>query len=204
MWLATASDTAWSNLTGALARGLPVPEGFVAWPTTSEDDIRAAYEELQLRTRTHFVAVRGPSHAVLNLIGSDALIHALRRLWAEAGNTGVLVQRMIPAIWCGTARRDGNVLQIKANQGMMIFDPDTYSFDLEAEKCIQRNIEASQRKMIRYVDGTSRTIQCDGDRPSMNDEQLKTVAALAIRAGGIIKWALDDQERPWLLSVNTA
>jgi hypothetical protein len=201
MWLATAYDTPWRNLAEALARGLPVPEGFVVWPTTPESGIRATYEELKVRTHSHFVAVRGPSHSVLNVIGSDVLIHALRRLWSESEDAAVLIQQMVSATWCGTAQRDGNDLRIRANQGMMILDPDTYIFDAQNEMCLRRMIEPSQRKMIRYVDGTSRTVQRNEERPPMTDDQLKAVAALAVRADGIIKWALDDQDRPWLLSV---
>ena len=54
--------------------GLPVPAGYIVLPTTPEVAIRAAYEELKLRVKVHFVAVRGPTHAVLNVIGPDTLI----------------------------------------------------------------------------------------------------------------------------------
>ena len=66
------------------AGGLPLPAGFIVFRSTPEPDIRAAYEQLKIREKTHFVAVRGPTHAVLNVIGPDALIHTLRRLWSES------------------------------------------------------------------------------------------------------------------------
>src|SRR6185503_5763183 len=97
MWLATATDTPWKGLAEAIGRGLPVPEGFVVSSSVPEDEIRTAYEDLKIRTRVHFVAVRGPSHSVLNVIGPDPLIHTLRRFWAESVRAVVLVQRMVPA-----------------------------------------------------------------------------------------------------------
>src|SRR5262245_59808924 len=118
MWLATATDTSWHSLAEAILLGLPVPEGFVVRPEATEEQIRSAYEELKIRTRTHFLAVRGASHAVLNLIGPDQLIHTLRRFWSEAPDSAVLVQSMVPAAWCGKAQWHRRNLRIKANQGM--------------------------------------------------------------------------------------
>lgn len=202
MWLATAMDTPWGSLAEAIRLGLPVPDGFVVGPQTAEGQIRDAYEELKIRTKTHFLAVRGPSHAVLNLIGPDQLIHTLRLFWSEAPDSVVLVQRMVPANWCGKAQWHRKNLRIKANEGMMILDPDTYLFSTANGKCIRKSIEPRQRKMIRHVDGTSRTVERQGERTLMTPEQLKSVADLAARAKADITWALDDQDRAWLISLN--
>ena len=196
MWLATATDTPWKGLAEAIGRGLPVPEGFVVSFTVPETEIRAAYEDLKIRTRIHFVAVRGPSHSILNIIGPDQIIHTLRRFWAESPHAAVLVQRMVPAVWCGKAEKDGTV--IRANEGLAFLDPDTYV--LENGICVRRSIEAKQRKMLRYVDGTTRTIERDGERLLLTDDQLKKIADLAIKAEADISWALDDQDRAWLIS----
>lgn len=182
------------------AAGLPVPAGFVVSHHTPENDIRAAYEELKTREKTHFVAVRGPSHAVLNVIGPDQLIHTLRRLWAESAGAPLLVQRMIHSMWCGKAQWHKNNLRIKANEGMLVLDPDTYLFNTTTGKCTRRTFEPKQRKMIRHVDGTTRTVERTGDRTPMTAEQLKGVAHLAEGAQTDIAWALDDQDRIWLIS----
>src|SRR4029079_7265079 len=155
MWLATATDTAWKRLADGIGMGLPVPEGFVTTREIREDEIRSAYEELKRRTRVHFVAVRGPSHAVLNIIGSDALIHSLRRFWAESPNAAILVQRMVPAGWCGKTREEGKI--VSANEGLMSLDPDTYV--IQNGTYVQKSIVSKQRKMLRYVDGTLRTVE---------------------------------------------
>src|SRR5256885_6778500 len=94
-WLPDANGTDWQALGSAMRTGLPVPSGFIVVPESPEAEIRAAYEELKLHERTHFLAVRGISHGVLNVIGPDYLIHTLRRLWMELPNSPVLVQRMI-------------------------------------------------------------------------------------------------------------
>jgi len=196
MWLATATDTQWKGLAEAMGRGLPVPEGFVVFSLIPEDHIRSAYEDLKIRTRVHFVAVRGPSHSVLNVIGPDQLIHTLRRFWAESTRAAVLVQRMVPATWCGKAQKDGTV--IRANEGLSFLDPDTYI--LENGVWVRRTIESTQRKTLRYVDGTMRTIERDGERSQLTDAQLNKIAELGIKAEADISWALDDQDRPWLIS----
>lgn len=202
MWLATATDTPWRSLAEAIRLRLPVPEGFVVCRQTLENQIRDAYEELKIRTKTHFLAVRGPSHAVLNLIGPDQLVHTLRRFWSEAPDSVVLVQRMVPATWCGKAQWHRKNLRIKANEGMKILDPDTYLFSTVTGRCIRKSIEPSQRKMIRHVDGTSRTVERQGERTLLSPEQLKSVADLAVKANADITWALDDQDRAWLISLN--
>ena len=105
MWLATATDTPWKSLAEGTAMGLPIPEGFVVCRRMPEHEIRSFYEDLKARTRIHFLAVRGPAHAVLNVIGPDALIHTLRRFWAESSDAAILVQRMVPAAWCGKTQQ---------------------------------------------------------------------------------------------------
>jgi hypothetical protein len=102
-WLQNVTDAPWSRLAEALRAGLPVPNGFTAARQDPEETVRAAYEQLKIRERTHFVAVRAPSHAVLETLGPDALIHTMRRLWAEAPDAVLLVQRMVNAAWCGKA-----------------------------------------------------------------------------------------------------
>ena len=184
-----------------MRNSLPVPPGFMVHASVSEEQIRAAYDELIIRQRVHFVAVRGVSHPVLNVIGPDQLIHTLRRLWRESPNSAVLVQMMIHSIWCGKAESHRRNVRIKANEGMMLLDPDTYIVNTSTGKCIRRALEPKQRKMIRHVDGTAKVIQRDGERTPMTAEQLKKVADLAVRAEKDIGWAIDDNDRLWLISV---
>src|SRR5262249_53838646 len=139
-WLPDADGTVWETLGEALRAGLPVPAGFIARRSTPEEQIRAAYEELKLREKTHFVAVRGSTHAVLNVIGPDPLVHTLRRLWLETSDTPVLVQRMIHSLWCGKTQRDGEDLTIKANEGMLLLDPDTYVLKGSSAQCLQQTL----------------------------------------------------------------
>lgn len=200
-WLPHVDGTPWEALGGALRSGLPVPNGYVVLSSTKESRIRAAYEELKLLEKTHFLAVRGASHAVLNVIGSDALVHTLRRFFGEAPDAAVLVQRMVHATWCGKANWHRRNLRIKANEGMMILDPDTYLVNSETGKCIRRALEPKQRKMIRHVDGSSRVVSREGERPTMPAEYLAKITDLAVRAGTDIGWAIDDLEKPWLLSL---
>src|SRR5215471_8004310 len=94
-WLPDAEGTPWEPLAVAKRTGLPVAAAFIVSKCTSEEALRAAYEDLKVREKTHFVAVRGVSHAVLNVIGPDALIYALRRQWTESSDAEVLVQQMI-------------------------------------------------------------------------------------------------------------
>src|SRR5690242_3706371 len=95
MWLPEASNTAWAPLANAMRNGLPVPAGFIVVANAGEQQIRAAYEDLKIREKTHFVAVRGASHPILNAIGPDQLIHTVRRLWMESPDAPLLIQRMI-------------------------------------------------------------------------------------------------------------
>jgi hypothetical protein len=173
--------------------GLPVPAGFIVTPATTEADIRAAYQELKIRERTHFVAVRGPTHAVLNVIGPDPLVHTLRRLWSESPDSTVLIQRMIHSMWCGKAQWHRKELTITANEGMLLLDPDTY---------VNGNaiLAPRQRKMIRHVDGTAKVIEFEGHRQPMPDALLANIRELATKVGSDIGWAIDDSEKVWLLA----
>ena len=200
-WLPDAAGTRWEPLAKAMRGGLSVPHGFLVMPAASERDIRAAYEELKVREKTHFLAVRGPSHAVLNVIGPDTLMHTLRRFWAENASEPVLIQRMVHSMWCGKAQWHRKNLRIKANEGMMVLDPDTYLMNAETQKCTRRTLEPKQRKMIRHVDGSSRVVAREGERSPMLPEHLATIAELASKAGTDISWAIDDLEKVWLISV---
>lgn len=200
-WLPAADGTDWEALAAAMRNGLPVPNGFIVTPSVPEPAIRDAYEELKLREKTHFVALRGVSHALLNVIGPDALIHAVRRLWAETPDSPVLIQRMVHAIWCGKAHWHRKNLRIKANEGMMVLDPDTYLVDSESGTVLRRSLEPKQRKMIRRVDGMARVVDREGERTPMPDSHLTAIAELAVRAESDIAWAIDDLEKVWLLSL---
>jgi hypothetical protein len=203
-WLPDAPSgdaTPWHALGCALRAGLPVPAGYIVAASIPEEAIRAAYDELKFREKTHFLAVRGPSHAVLNVIGPDPLIHTVRRFWAESPGASILVQRMIPSIWCGKAQWHRKNLRIKANEGMMVLDPDTYLVNSATGKCIRRTLEPKQRKMIRHVDGTAKVVEREGERIPISAEYLAKVAELAVRAGGNIGWAIDDLEKVWLINI---
>src|SRR2546428_13439320 len=116
-WLAEADGTLWKILACAMRAGLPVPNGFVVLPGTSEEKTREAYQELIVLEKTHFLPIRGPSHAGLNGIGRDQFIHTLRRLGTESRKPSILVQRRVPAMWCGTAEWRRKHLRISANEG---------------------------------------------------------------------------------------
>lgn len=198
-WLKDVTDGPWSALAEAARDGLPVPLGFVVSPPEAEDNVRRAYEEIVLREHTHFVAVRGPSHALLDVIGPDRLIHSMRRLWAESPNGPLLVQRMVNSNWCGNAKWEGKNLRIKANEGLMVLDPDTFLFNTGIGKCSRKSMLQKQRKMFRWVDGTSRTVDIQGDRLMLGLEHLQAIAELAAKAESDISWALDDRQL-WLIS----
>jgi hypothetical protein len=198
-WLPDADGTVWRPLADAMRVGLPVPAGFIASASATEGDIRQAYEKLKLQERTHFVAVRGLSHAVLNVIYPDAVVHTLHRLQTESPTAPILVQRMIYASWCGRAAWQRKNLQVKANEGMTLLDPDTYILNTNG-KCIRRSMEPKQRKMIRHVDGTAKTVEREGERSPIPEPLLAKIAELASRVGGNIGWAVDDLECVWLLS----
>src|SRR2546421_14870 len=182
-WLPDGDGTPWESLSDAMRSGLPVPAGYIVFPSAPEADIRAAYQEMKIREKTHFLAVRGASHAVLNVIGPDPLVHTLRRLWGESPDSPVLVQRMIHSMWCGKAQWHRKNLRIKANEGMMVLDPDTYLVNGATGKCTRRTLEPRQRKMIRHVDGSAKVVEREGEREPMTADQLKSVADLAVRLG---------------------
>ena len=180
---------------------LPVPSGYIVLRSASEEELRAAYEELKSREKTHFLAVRGALHAVLNVIGSDALIHTFWLLYTESPDSPVLNQRMVFAVWCGKAHWHRKNLRIKANEGMMLLDPDTYLVSSLTGKCIRRTIEPKQRKMIRHVDGSSKVVEREGERSPIPPEHLSKIAEVASRASSDIGWAIDDSDKIWLISV---
>jgi hypothetical protein len=186
----------------AMRSGLPVPGGFIVLPDAAEDAVRAAYEELKHREKTHFLAVRASSHAALNVIGSDALVHTVRRFWTEAPDAPVLVQRMVHSMWCGKAHWHRKNLRVRVNEGMMMLDPDIYLVNSATGKCIRRTLEAKQRKMIRHVDGSPRVVVREGERTPIAGEHLVKVAELAVRAAADVGWAIDDLDRVWLISVS--
>jgi len=198
-WLPDAAGTGWERLALAMKDGVRVPAGYLTFNCTPEASIRAAYEELQLREKTHFLAVRGETHAVLNVIGPDTLIHTLRRFCGESPASVVLVQRMVHSIWCGKAHPSQKNLRIKVNEGMMLLDPDTYLVNAATGKCIRRTLEPKQRKMIRHVDGSAKVVQREGERAPMPAEHLAGIAELATRIGGDIGWAIDDLDKLWLI-----
>ncbi len=200
-WLADLQDTAWSRIASAMREGLPVPNGFLALPRAPEVEIRAAYEELKIREKVHFVAVRGATHAVLNLLGPDQLIYAVRRFWSESPEAPILVQRMIHAMWCGKAEWHRKNLRVKANEGMLILDPDTYLLNGITGKCIRKSLESRQRKTIRHVDGAAKTVEREGERLPMSADHLKSIMDLAHRANADIGWAIDDLDKTWLLRI---
>src|SRR5262245_39848685 len=195
-WLPDAPEP-WRTLCHAMCHGLPVPVGFIVFQSSSTEEIRCAYDELKYREKTHFVAVRAPSHAVLNVFHPDPLIHTLRRLWAESPNAPILIQRMVPAMWCGNAQWHRKNLRIKANEGMMLLDPDTYLVNSATGKCTRRLLESKQRKMIRHVDGSSKVVEREGERTPMPTEHLTAIAELANKAAADIGWVIDDVERLW-------
>jgi hypothetical protein len=195
-WLPDADDTAWQSLGDALRAGLPVPAGFIVCRSTPEYEVRAAYEQLKLREKTHFVAVRGGTHAVLNVIGPDALVHTLRRLWLETSDAPILVQRMIHSMWCGKTQQNGENLMVKVNEGMLLLDPDTYIVTAATGQCLRQALEPKQRKMIRHVDGSARVVERTSPRTPMPAELLAKVAKLGPNVG----WAIDDLEKIWLLA----
>ena len=184
-----------------MRKGLPVPAGFVVFAITPEEEIRRAYEDLKIHERTHFLAVRGASHPILSVIGPDRLIHTLRRLWNESPDSAQLVQRMVHSVWCGKAEWQKKNLQINANEGMIVLDPDTYLVNSSTGRCIRRTLQPKQRKMIRHVDGSTKIVQRQGERTPMTADQLKVIADLATRAGTNISWAIDDNDRAWLISI---
>ena len=175
----------------------PIPPGFTVYPTTPEAEIRAAYEQLKIHEKVHFVAVRGPTHAVLNVIGPDAVMHTVRRFWAETPGAEILIQRMIHSMWCGKAQWHGKELTITANEGMLLLDPDTYVDGTVS-------LAPKQRKMIRHVDGSAKLITLEGYRQPMPSEIVAKITELATKVGTEIGWAVDDLDKVWLLGMGAA
>src|SRR5262245_1601027 len=197
LWLRDVQSGHWSALGTALRAGLPVPGGFVASPDTPEKAIRQGYEDLKLHEFTHYVAVRSPSHALLDVIGADQLIHTLRRLRLELPGAEVLVQAMVNSAWCGTAAWEGKNLRIRAAEGLQCLDSDMYLFNTTTRKCTRRTLYQRPRKVFRAVDGTTRTMEIIGERRPLEPKYLEAIAQLAERAESDITWVLDDR-RVWL------
>jgi hypothetical protein len=63
-------------------------------------------------------------------------------------------------------------------------------------------MQQKQRKMIRRVDGISRTMETQNERTPLGPDQLKQIADLAGRANAGIGWAIDDNSKLWLIGVN--
>lgn len=199
-WLSDVDDGHWSRLGAAARLSLPVPRGFVATSRTPEENIRTAYDELKVREHTHYVAIRTPAHAVIEIIGNDAVIHVLGRVWSEVSAGEVLVQSMVNASWCGKAVWEGKNLRIRASEGLQCLDPDMYLLNASTGRCTRRTLYQRPRKVFRGVDGTTRTMEVLAERHPMNSADLESVLALAGKAETSITWALDDR-RVWLLSV---
>jgi hypothetical protein len=198
-WLRDVKVGPWAKLAAALDAGLPVPDGFVTTPHTPESCVRSAYDAMKLRAYTHYVAVRGPAHALLDVIGNDALIHSMRRLRTESPEAEILVQAMVHGIWCGKASWEGKHLRIRAAAGLMCLDPDVYLFNTATGKCTRRTLYQRPRKVFRGVDGTTRTMEVIGERRPMETKFLSAVAELAKRVESDMTWVLDDRGA-WLLS----
>src|SRR5262249_21418770 len=151
----------------------------------------AQYEDLKIRERTHFVAVRGATHPILNIIGPDRLIHTIHRLRMESPDAPLLIQRMIHSTWCGKAESDESNIRINVNEGMMILDPDIYVVN-SAGECTRQTLQPKQRKMIRHVDGSAKVVEREEERVPMPTDYLKRIAELIARAAADIGWAIDD------------
>ena len=198
-WLQDVKDGRWARLAAALTAGLPVPTGFVVAPACPETDVRAAYEKLKILEHTHFVAVRGPAHAVIEVIGNDRVIHTLRAVSSESAEAEILVQTMVNSSWCGKAIWEGNDLRIQASAGLRCLDPDTYVVNTTTLQCAPIELHESPRKVFRAVDGSTRTMQIQRNRPYLEPSAMESIAILARRADSNITWALDDR-KVWLIS----
>jgi hypothetical protein len=200
--LRDVQDGPWTLLGEAFRAGLAIPNGFVLKPGADEAEIRSRYDDLKTREHTHYMAVRSAVNAMLDVIGSDALIHTLRRMWAEFPQTSILVQCMINASWCGKASWEGKNLRVRASEGLRCLDPDSYLFNTAINKCTRRTLYQHPRKVFRAVDGRTRTMEITGERHPLETKYLEAIAELATRAAGDITWALDDR-RAWLLGTGT-
>jgi hypothetical protein len=199
-WLRETCDGRWARLGEALRAGLPVPEGFVVQPGAGEEAVRSAYEELKVREHTHFVAVRGPDHALLDVIGGDALTHTLHRIWTESPQSPILIQCMVNGSWCGKASWEAKNLRVRASEGLRCLDPDLYLYNTTTNKCTRRTLYQQPRKAFRAVDGRTRTMEITGERRPLDLKYLEAIADLAKHGAGEITWVLDHR-RVWLLSI---
>jgi hypothetical protein len=185
---------------GELANcGIRVPAGFEVEPRCPEATIRAAYGELKIREHTHYVAVRGPKHSVIEVIGNDRLVHTINAIWAQTPEAGILVQAMINSTWCGKAWWEQQNLRVHASAGLLCLDPDIYLLGAAGE-CIEQRLVRKQRKVFRAVDGTTKRMEIQDERVPLEAEYLAAIADIARRSVADITWSIDDRG-VWLISV---
>lgn len=199
-WLRDINQGLWAGLAQAARAHLPVPNGFLVHPGSDEEKARAAYQELKIREFTHFVAMRSPVGAALDVIGPDALIHTVRAMQAELPNSAVLVEVMVNSSWCGHASWEGSNLIVRASEGLRCLDPDTYLFDTVTSECESQTLHPRPRKVFRAMDGRTRTMEINDERQPLDVQSLKAIAEVARNAGTAITWVLDDRG-VWLVSV---
>jgi hypothetical protein len=180
--------------------GAPVPDGFVVEPGMAENDVRTAYEELKMRQFTHFVAVRGPENAVLDVVGTDPVIYKLRGMRSEWPKAPILIQTMVNGNWCGQATWEGTNLIVRASEGLRNLDPDIYVFDTVTNECENCTMHSHPRKVFRAVDGRTRTMELTGERQPLDGASLQAIAEIAKNSPTGISWALDHRGA-WLISV---
>jgi hypothetical protein len=198
-WMPNIESSRWRRLAELANCEIPVPYGFEVKPRCPESMIRAAYGELKTREHTHFVAVRGPQHSVIEVIGSDRLVHTINAVWAQDPEAGILVQAMVNSTWCGKAWCEDKNFRIHASAGLLCLDPDIYLMG-PAGDCLKQTMFPKPRKVFRGVDGTTKRMEIHGERVSLDTEYLAAIGELARRAGGEITWSVDDRGL-WLISL---
>ena len=198
-WMPNVESLRWQRL-GQLANcGLRVPSGFVVEPRCPESMIRAAYGELKIREYTHYVAVRGPQHSVIEVIGNDRLVHTINAVWGQTPDAEILVQAMINSTWCGKVCREEQNLRIQASAGLLCLDPDIYLLG-PAGECIEQTLFRKPRKVFRGVDGTTKRMEVQDERVPLEPVYLAAIAEIAKQAEADISWSLDDRDL-WLISL---
>src|SRR5580765_655128 len=139
-WLRETRNGSWARLGTAMDAGLPVPDGFVATSQSSERCIREGYDDLKIRTHTHYLAVRTSGKTLIDVIGPDALMHTLRAIWQENPEAEVLIQAMVNGTWCAKAPWEAKTLRISAAAGLIALDRDIYLFNTTGHKCTRRTL----------------------------------------------------------------
>jgi hypothetical protein len=200
LWLGKVQEGPWAALGQAIRAGAPVPDGFIVEPNTPESEVRTAYDELKLRQFTHFVAMRGPQNAALDVVGTDPVIYKLRAMRSEWPEAPILIQAMVNGNWCGQATWEGTNLVVRASEGLRNLDPDIYVFDTVTNECESRTIHPHPRKVFRAIDGRTRTMEVAGERQPLDIGSLKAIAEVAKNSPGGISWCLDDRGA-WVISV---